>query len=277
LGGIVGFNFLQNRPPSSLSNSGYYIRGSKIYYHPGFGLAEPFEISLADRDSFVILDERYALDATYVFYEGAMMVDADPSTFELLDSPFSRDAKHVYASGEIFSDDPINFEIISENISRDSDHIYWSGNIISDDPSHLVVIWDQNYYTYLKDSTTVFVNGNPIPKADIATFEVILDTYARDAAHIFYFGEIISEADTSTFEVLGSPYGRDAESVFWMENVIIGADPNTFRVLNANFECSADAVHAYYQNAIIQNVDAAELAPDVQVNNCTATELYTNP
>jgi hypothetical protein len=62
-----------------------------------------------------------------------------------------------------------------------------------------------------------------------------------------------------------------------MENIIPGADPKTFRVLNANFECSADAQFAFYQNKIIQNVDASTLPPDVQVNNCTETELYTNP
>lgn len=43
--GIIGFNFFQNRPPSSLSASGYYVRGSTIYYHPGFGIGEPFEIT----------------------------------------------------------------------------------------------------------------------------------------------------------------------------------------------------------------------------------------
>jgi len=126
---IVYFS-LQDRPPGALSNSGYYIRRTKVFYYPGFGLSDAFEISSADRDSFVILDERYALDESHVFYGGV-----------------------------------------------------------------------------------------PIPDSD----------------------------------------------------------PKTFRVLNANFECSADSQFAYYQNNIIQNVDASTLPPDVQVNNCTETELYTNP
>lgn len=273
----VGIIYIRNRPPSSLSDSGYYLRGSKVYYHPGFGIAEPFEISTADRASFVIIDSQYALDANHVFYEGAFIADADPSTFELLEPPFSRDANHIYASGQVFSDDPVNFEVLGENISRDGEHVYWSNTIISNDPSHLVIISSLNYYTYIKDSTTVYVNGNPIPSAVPLTFEVISDAYSRDATHIFYFNEAISQADINTFTVLEPPYSRDASSVFWMENIIPNADPKTFRVLNANFECSADATFAYYQDQIIQGFDASTLAPDVQINNCSTTELYINP
>ena len=274
---IVGYTLFQSRPPSSLSDSGYYIRGSKIYYHPGFGIAEPFEILGADHDAFVILDQRYALDTSHVFYDGIPIPDSDPSTFEILKPPFSRDSKHVYTSGNTFSDDPVNFEILGENISRDSHHIYWDAEVISDDPSHLVVIGNSGLYTYLKDLRMVFVYGNPIQGADPATFEVIADGFSRDASHIFYFDEIIPQADSATFEVVQSPYARDINAVFWMKNIIPGADPKTFQVLNANFECSADSEHAYYQNVIIQNAVPSTFPPNSIVTNCTETNIFFSP
>ena len=273
----IGYFYFSNQPPSQLSNSGYYVRRTKIYYHPGFGLSAPFEIVNADRDSFVILDGRYALDESHVFYGGYPIPDADPSTFELLASPFSRDASHVYASGELFSDDPANFEILAENLTRDSHHVYWSGTVISTDPENFIVIGSWDYYTYLKDSKSVFINGGLIQNADPITFEVILDAYSRDASHIFYFNEEIPGADPATFEILGSPYAKDADSVFWMENVISDADPSTFRVLNTNFECSTDLERAYYQNMVISNFDPASIPPEAQVTNCDMNGMYFSP
>jgi hypothetical protein len=36
-----------------------------------------------------------------------------------------------------------------------------------------------------------------------------------------------------------------------MGKAIPGTDTATFKVLNANFECTADAAHAYFQNVEI--------------------------
>ncbi|MBK7320298.1 DKNYY domain-containing protein [Candidatus Villigracilis affinis] len=273
----IGYLYFSDMPPGSLSDSGYYVRRTKVYFHPGFGLASPFEITGADHDSFVILDQSYALDASHVYIDGSQIPDADPSTFELLQHPFARDSRHVYASGHAFSDDPANFESLAENISRDGKHIYWNAGIISDDPSHLVIIGSWNYHTYLKDSKTVFVNGNPIQGADANSFEVIADAYSRDERHVFYFYEIIPNADGATFEMLESPYARDGNAVYWMGQAIPNADPKTFKVLNANFECSADADHAYYQDQVIANVDPSALPSNIQVTGCSETEIYTNP
>lgn len=273
----AGFIYLRNRPPSSVtSSSGYYVRGSHVYYLGGFP-STAFAIDNADVKTFNILDSQYALDNTHVYFNGSLIPDADPASFELLDSPFSRDAQHVYVSGTVFTNDPANFEILTENVYRDSQHIYWSTEIISDDPSNLEILHDENYYTYVKDSTTVFVNGNSIQGADSDSFEVILDGYARDAAHIFYFGGIIPDADSATFEILESPYAKDGNSVFWMEHLIEGVDVSTFQVLNADFECSADSTTAYYQDQPIPNFDPNSIPADSHVTNCDINGMYFSP
>lgn len=272
----IGYFYFANQPPSSLSNnSGYYIRGSKVYYLAGFP-SESFEIESANASTFKIIDTQYAFDDARVYFNGSSISDADPSTFEVLDSPFSRDAKHVYVSGKIFTDDPASFEILDENISRDSQHIYWSTEIISDDPANLTILFSQDYYTYIKDSQTVFVNGNPIVVADADTFEVWSAGYGHDANLVYYFDQVLP-ADPNTFEIIEIPYSRDSETVFWMQNVISDADAQTFRVLNADFECSADSQTAFYQDKPIPNFDPNTIPANSQVTNCDANGIYFSP
>lgn len=276
--GIVIYLTIENTPPNPwTAESGYHVRGSKVYYYPGFGISDPFEIRDAHAGSFVVIDSSYALDRSHVYVDGMIIPEADPATFEVFDFTFTRDADHVFLRERVFSDDPAHFENVAPNIYRDTRHVYWSADIVSDDPSNLVVVGAADFYTYFKDSTTVFVNGNPIEGADPATFSVVRDGFSRDATHIFYFASMIPEADVSTFEVLDSPFARDAAHAYWMQNVIPEADPDTFVVLNANFECSADAVHAYYQATLIPGFDPASIPVSATVNSCDETRIYFTP
>lgn len=274
---VIGAFFFQTRPPGALSDSGYYVRLTKVYYYPGFGLSQAFVIQGADPFSFETIDSTYAKDKAHVYYDGVQVPDADPATFELLDSTYARDSRHVYLNGQIFSNDPANFENVSENIYRDSQYIYWSGESISEDPQNLVVLGNFGFYTYLKDSQTVFVNGNPIHGAKPNTFQVISEGYSRDSEHVFYFDELISTADVTTFEALEQQYARDAVSAYWMGKPIPNSDPASFYILNADFECTADANHTYYQDQLIKGFDPATIPTNAQVNSCDLTTVYFTP
>jgi hypothetical protein len=276
-GGVFAYLALQDRPPSRLSDSGYHLRRTKVFFYPGFGFSSPFEIIGVDRASFEVLDHSYARDDSRVYLDGVAIPEADPSTFKLLSPPFALDARHVYVNRDIFSDDPGHFEQVEGNLSRDSQYIYWSTSVVSDDPTHLSVFQSSGYYTFFKDSKAVFVNGNPIAEADPTSFAVIADAYSRDAAHVYYFDEMILDADVSTFEILESPYARDADSVFWMAHIIPEASPETFRVLNANFECSADAHYAFYQDEMIRDFDPEKIPAAAQVTGCSSTEVHFTP
>lgn len=273
----VGALYLQDQPPNSLEDSGYYIRRTKVFYYPGFGLSEPFEIEGADVDSFEVIDENYARDVRRVYHDGVPVSDSDPATFEIVDHYFARDSRHVYLNGVIHSNDPTNFENVAGNIYRDSQHIYWSTEPISDDPSNLVILDGSDSYTYFKDSTTIFIQGNPLQGADLATFSILKDAYSRDALHIFYFDQTISNADLTSFEIIDSPYARDAVHVYFMESNILDADPDTFQILNLNFQCAADATYAYYQGALIPGFDPASIPSDNKVTNCDANGIYFSP
>lgn len=98
----IGYLYFASQPPNRLSDSGYYIRLTKVYYYPGFGLSEPFEIEGAHIRSFEIVDvdelEQFAKDKNHVYFQGAIIPEADPQTFYMLNS-FDRcaaDANHAY-------------------------------------------------------------------------------------------------------------------------------------------------------------------------------------
>src|SRR5688572_17058880 len=247
--GSVGYFYAANQPPNRLSDSGYYIRITKVYYYPGFGLSEPFEIEEADISTFEILDDYrgYAKDKNYVYLDGIPIPGADPATFELLEDPYSRDKSHVYLQDMILSNDPANFEFLPHGLMRDSQHVYWSDKIISDDPSNFVIIDDLGTTIYWKDSKNIFFDGSPIETANMDTFEIIDDTYSHDDIHVFYRTSIISQADMASFQVIESPYTKDDSSVFFMEHILPNADPQTFQILNIKFQCSADSQTAYYK------------------------------
>jgi hypothetical protein len=263
-------------PPSNFDDSGYYVRGSKVYYHRGFP-GEPFVVPNVDIDSFIIIDSEYAQDKTYVYLHGAILPGADPDSFEIFDNTFTRDANRVYLQDQVFSEDAAHFEYVTRIIYRDSHHIYWSTSTISDDPENLIILGDEGFYTFFKDSTTVFINGGPIEGADPATFTLLREAYSRDASNIFYFTSIIFGADMSTFEIIETPYARDASHVYFMENVLPDADPATFIVLNIDFQCSADATHAYYQGDLILGFDPTIIPAGATVGSCDGTQIYFYP
>src|SRR5690606_32551325 len=132
---VIGYFYVANLPPNPLSDSGYYVRLTKVYYHPAFP-ASAFEIEEADIRTFEILDDSqgYAKDRNHVYLNGNVIPEANPATFELLEEQYTRDQNYVYLNERIFSNDPVNFEFLSSFLMRDSQHIYWSDKIISDDP-----------------------------------------------------------------------------------------------------------------------------------------------
>ena len=275
--GLALFLFLTNLPPNPLDQSGYYVRGGKVYYNRGFPDG-PFVMSTADAWTFKVLTSGYAHDQRQVYYLGSSIPGADVPTFVVLSTAETgQDKNHVYQGVAVISDDPAHFEFLGGPLTKDSQHVYWNNQVISDDPAHLVVIAESGGYSYVKDTQTVFIQGNPIAGADPATFQVLQEDYAQDQHHLYYFDQVIAGADPATFKVLASPYAQDAQSVFFMQHTIPGADPQTFKILNLAFQCAADQRHAYYENQVIANADPKTFPAGKTVNNCTATDIFFSP
>jgi hypothetical protein len=263
--------------PSSLFHAaGYYVRGDTVYYLDAFP-GKAFEIEQADAKTFTILNTTYAKDANAVYLDGVPLTEADPASFDLLEVPdFSRDAGHVFMRDHMLTTDPDHFVFLNGDggLTKDSAHVYWSdGSVLSDDPEHFKILSDADHLLYASDSSTVYVNGNPIKDADPATFGVLRGAYAKDGTRTYYFNEIVGDADAATFQVLDGPYARDGAHAYWMGKVVPGADPAGFVVLNADFECAADSAHAYYRDMLIEGFDPRTIPRDATVTNCSETSL----
>jgi hypothetical protein len=265
----------RNAPPNSLFESaGYHVRDGKVYFLNAFP-GKAVEIGDADAATFNALDSTYGVDKSHVYLNGVALPQANPASFELLDrSGFGKDADHVFHRDRVISDDPAHFELLDGELSKDRRAVYWSdGSVLSEDPAHFAIISDADQYLYTRDSHTVHVNGNPIPNADAATFQLLQGAYARDDRRAYYFDQPIADADLPSFRPLDGPYASDLARVYWMGKTIEGADPAAFRVLNADFECSADDRRAYYRNMVIADADPRTFPPDRAVTNCSGTSI----
>ena len=115
--------------------------------------------------------------------------------------------------------------------------------------------FDKSTIRVTRDKAHAYINGEILPHADPATFELLAlvsdgagDSYvARDSNHVFFgpdeeavepykqhAGHIVFDADPASFQVLwdiqGSMYGKDNRHVFNWRGIIPDADPSTFDV-----------------------------------------------
>ena len=139
----------------------------------------------------------------------------------------------------------------------------------------------------------------PLPDADIPTFEVFPDTvsrtgstsagyfirggalfgnYAKDKNHVYFHASIIAGADPDTFLLLTDSanhitgYARDKSHIYVDDNVLSGVDQGTFTLVEDSHGALAggylgwakDANHVYNG---IQVVDAADADSFVSVND----------
>lgn len=264
-----------SREPNSLFESrGYHVRGDTVYFLNAFP-GSAFVVDGADAATFEILDGSYARDAGTVYLDGAALPGVDAATFELLERPdYSRDRDRIYLRGEPLSDDPEHFEFVDGDLAKDGTAVYWSdGSVLSSDPEHFEVVSNEGYYLFTKDSTAVHVNGTLIDGAEPALFEVLGGAYSVDGQRVYYFTDEIPGADLATFAPVDGPYAADVRRVYWMGTPIDGAEPASFRVLNADFECSTDALHAYYRQIVIAGAEPSTFPNDRAVTTCSESSI----
>ena len=265
-------------PNSLFESAGYHVRGDTVFYLRGFP-GKASQVDGADAASFDPLDRTFAKDRSTVYVDGRPLPDANPDSFVLLDRPdFAKDDGHVYQRDTVLSDDPANFELLDGNLAKDGRAVYWSdGRVLSDDPTHFSIVSDSDYYLFTKDDRTVHVNGNPVVGADPATFRVLEGGYSRDDAGIFYGPNRIADADVPSFDALEGPFARDARHGYWMGTPIPDADGGTFHVLNADFECAADATHAFYRDDVIVDADPRSFPSGHAVTGCSEKSVFFAP
>lgn len=243
--------------PGTFDRSGYHVRGGVVWFLAGWP-SEAFEVKGADAASFHFplpggTEAEFGRDAKHVFLRGLVIPGADPATFEIVDHRFTRDSKQVYFSHHVFCDDPANFTRVSGNFVKNSRAVFLitqqgKGEVVSEDSANFREISGVDFHSFCADSNQVFVNGNPIPGAQPASFKVLGGAYARDATQTFYFDEPMPDGtDGATLQPLASGYAKDRGRAYYCGKVLEGADAATFEITDARWPKAKDRNRIYEQ------------------------------
>lgn len=127
--------------------------------------------------------------------------------------------------------DPASFEPLASNLARDKNHVWLHDKIQRDaDPSTLVVV--NGGWRVFKDKDSVHYADQTIRGADPATFTHIASGYYRDKSHIYDGTDPIPDADLSTFEVLGDSFvAKDKNRVYRSGQPLPDLDAATIKLI----------------------------------------------
>ncbi len=292
-----------------LMNTGYNVRGGKVYYKNPFP-GTTFEVTGVDVSTFRIIPDNsgeagnsslFAVDKANVYYGGYRIAGSDGKTFTLLDGAFAKDKNQCYYRNEIIPGaDPATFRIMSGDFSADKHNIYKNTALLDSDNSIFetfdssAIIHTANTvcmfgsvvpvpagakftfikYNYYAIDEQVYFHDTPLEDAVPDNFTPINDFTAVTPSHVFYREKIIDQADPVSYRVLDAPYGKDKKHVFIFERMIEGANPAKFQILNVKFQCSSDGVWFYHEDKRIRKVAAGELDSARQCTQCNETNIY---
>ena len=223
-------------------NSGYYIKGSDIYYRTE-------KLDGIDINNFQYVSSKYSFGyikgAKNVYLYGKKIIGADPKTFKISSAgyPIFEDKNHVYYRGEkIQGIIPDTFRVNHGYLS-DGKITYYDGKKLDKN----VDIENIQYLggLYVSDGKNIFYNEKWLEPFNEGNFSVLSYNYAKGKEKIYYNGGRIPEADYESFQELEKEYTKDIKNVY-LKGKVIQADPKTFRVLN--FDFSRDDKNWYGEN-----------------------------
>lgn len=132
---------------SSLS-SGYEITDGRVYFRSYNNVTwkvERKEVKGANAAKLKTIRRSgglYATDGARVYFEGIVLSNAAPESFQVLDwrGQYSCDSQKAYWTSIPFSDDPENLEVLSRSYTRDRTNVYFASKTIEGaDPTSFVV------------------------------------------------------------------------------------------------------------------------------------------
>lgn len=243
--------------PGGFDRSGYHVRGGVVWFHRDW-TSEAFSIAGADVATFEYplphgTEADYARDVKRVYLRGQVIPGADPATFEIVDPRFARDARQVYLGHQVFCDDPANFSRVSINFVKNGHSVYLinqrgQGEVVSKDTASFRELSNIDYHSFCADRTQVFVNGNPLPGMQPASFKILGGAYSRDATQSFYFNKPMPEGtDMATLKPLAGGYAKDQNRAYYLGKVLDGADAATFEITDPRWPKAKDKNRNYDQ------------------------------
>lgn len=237
------------------------------------------EKSFSELEFVDIQDEYNGIkDKNYVYYQGEIIADADPTSFKFLSDNYAKDQKSVYyKSCESNPDDPMGggkckfqkvdradpqtFKIIQNDragFAADKNYIFYNGSLLKNaDRASFEYI---GYYA--KDINHVYVHEDKLEGADSETFEFLDKVnpylFAKDKNRLYFQGEIVENGDPASIQSIGYAYYKDKGQVYFLNErpdftlleKIEDADSSSFGVICMGY--AKDAHHVYFGSKVIE-------------------------
>jgi hypothetical protein len=113
--------------------------------------------------------------------------------------------------------------------------------------------------TYARDTSTVYVDGHPLPDADATSF-VLLDRpgFAKDDQHVYQRDRVLSD-DPAHFELLDGELSKDNTAVYWSDGGVLSDDPEHFAIISNtdHYLFTKDARRVHVNGSPIGGADPA--------------------
>ncbi|MGI2169513.1 DKNYY domain-containing protein [Shewanella sp. MF05960] len=272
---FAAFSFYVSNPSThnakafnSEASNQYYLQEGKVTFvrNGNFFQLGGSEIEGADSNTFEVIDESYAKDINYIYYDGKPVAGANPNSVKLVTSEINTSSVNsgyiisgdkVFCYGEIIEGaDPASFSYLLGSYAMDKDYLYYYIDIKIPREAIPKAISNANH-GYIQHGEQVLYQGQIISN-DANSFEVISDEYAKDSAHVYSNGAIVESMVPDSFTVISPYYRKDKNQAYYFNNPIPESDPDSFKVFNDAI--SKDQKNLYYNGNIIQNRKSSEVS-----------------
>lgn len=188
------------------------------------------KLNNSDPITFVEIENRYSdiaygADHNNIYRESQKVNVTNPCLFTLLGQEYSTDKKHIFYEGKVLRNaDPATFQtfVTSSGIdAKDAHNFYYKGK-----KRKLSGNVDEKTFTYIgcnhfQTGTTILLfteNEKEITFSPLhlESFTVLNEYYSKDNAQVYYLGQPLSSADPKTFTAFGTTEAKDA-SGFWSD------------------------------------------------------------
>ncbi len=230
-----------------ISNSGYSIAASRVYY-------EGKVIDGADSESFTILDDdRYgssiafsAKDRSHVYYNGAIVDGAIPDNLKKI--KINNELYWVNATQVILND------VVLQGANPQEFYGF-------ENPGFSGWAYSTNGQEYI-----VYIHGKRLPDVDRGSFTVLSEFFAKDNNHIFNQDKIILlEANADDFELFEDhDFGKDKNHIYYLAHLqpfaVNGIDVESFEILERGFLRDKNHIYITHQYKSIARLEQADVA-----------------
>jgi hypothetical protein len=195
-----------------------YARDSQNIYCYLSGEGKPKRVRGADRNSFRVLRNGFAVDDKKAYCFGRTIKGADVKTFEVISKHHAQDKNSVfYGDIKLEKADTATFKHVLGFISHDKYHVYYQDRLVDGCDPDSIQIFDTDDY-FFRDKKHVFVFGEVNELIDADSFEIIGNSiYQKDKNNVYCHGKLLEGADLSTFQILDGATAKDKNSYYRSE------------------------------------------------------------